>query len=105
MCRFNLQDSIDKCYNDWPDCSNTQIRCPDQSCVNDQKYCPTTITCPNPNDKVCPDGSCVENEIYCSALKICPKDTPYLCTDYSCATKPEDCTHSVVCGHTKIFMP
>ena len=102
---LTCQDSIDKCYNDWPDCSNKQIHCPDQSCVNDQKYCPTTITCPNPNDKVCPDGSCVENEIYCSALKICPKDTPYLCTDYSCAIKPENCTHYPACGHGKSLCP
>ena len=47
------QDNLDKSYNDWPECGgNTQVRCPDQSCANDQKNCPTTITCPNPNHKV-----------------------------------------------------
>ena len=102
---LTCQDNIDKCYNDWPECGNTQIRCPDQSCVDDQKYCPTTITCPDPKYKVCPDGTCVENEIYCSALKVCPKDTPYLCTDYSCATKPENCTHTDACGHGKSLCP
>ena len=60
-----------------------QIRCPDQSCVDDQKNCPTTITCSNPDDYVCPDGTCVENEIYCSRIKTCPDEIPYLCSDNS----------------------
>lgn len=98
---LTCQDSIEKCYNDWPDCSDTQIRCPDQSCVDDQKNCPTTITCANPADVVCPDGTCVSNEMYCTKLKTCPEETPYLCTDYSCAVNPQSCTHNVACGHGK----
>ena len=94
-------DSINDCYNDWPECGITEIRCPDQSCVDDQKNCPTTITCPNVDDVVCPDGTCVENEIYCPKLKHCPEETPYLCSDYSCATEPGNCPHSVSCGHGK----
>ena len=94
-------DSIDKCYNEWPECSLIQIRCPDQSCVDDQKNCPTTITCANESDVVCPDGTCVKNEIYCAKLKNCPEETPYLCSDNSCATKPESCPHSSACGHGK----
>jgi len=94
-------DSIDKCYNEWPECSPIQIRCPDQSCVDDQKNCPTTITCANESDVVCPDGTCVKNEIYCVQLKNCPEETPYLCSDNSCATKPESCPHSIACGHGK----
>ena len=94
-------DSIDECYNGWPECGVTQIRCPDQSCVDDQKNCPTSITCPNVDDYVCPDGTCVENEIYCTKLKTCPDETPYLCSDYSCAKNPESCTHTVACGHGK----
>ena len=94
-------DSIDKCYNEWPECSPIQIRCPDQSCVDDQKNCPTTITCANESDVVCPDGTCVKNEIYCAKLKNCPEETPYLCSDNSCATKPESCPHSSACGHGK----
>ena len=102
---LTCQDSIDECYNDWPKCGNNQIRCPDQSCVNDQMNCPSTITCPNPTDKVCPDSTCVANEIYCSAIKKCPKETPYLCTDYSCATEPGSCGHNVGCGHGKKLSP
>ena len=98
---LTCKDSVDECYNDWPECGNTQIRCPDQSCVDDQKNCPTTITCSNPNDFVCPDGTCVVNEIYCSRLKTCPDEIPYLCSDNSCATKPENCPHTVACGHGK----
>lgn len=94
-------DSIDQCYNDWPECSPIQVRCPDQSCVDDQKNCPTTITCANESDVVCPDGTCVENEIYCAKLKNCPEETPYLCSDNSCATKAENCPHSSACGHGK----
>ena len=98
---LTCKDSVDECYNDWPECGDTELRCPDQSCVDDQKNCPTTITCSNPNDYVCPDGTCVENEIYCSRLKTCPDETPYLCTDNSCATEPENCPHAVACGHGK----
>ena len=94
-------DSINDCYNDWPECGNTEVRCADQSCADDQKNCPTTITCPNVDDVVCPDGTCVENEIYCPKLKHCPEETPYLCSDYSCATEPGNCPHSVSCGHGK----
>ena len=84
---------------------DNQFRCPDQSCVKDQMNCPSTITCPNPTDKVCPDSTCVANEIYCSAIKKCPKETPYLCTDYSCATEPGSCGHNVGCGHGKKLSP
>ena len=98
---LTCKDNINECYNDWEECSDTQIRCPDQSCVDDQKNCPTTITCSKSTDFVCPDGTCVENEIYCSKLKTCPDETPYLCTDNSCANKPENCPHSVACGHGK----
>jgi len=98
---LTCKDSVEECYNDWPQCGDTQIRCPDQSCVDDQKNCPTTITCSNLNDVVCPDGTCVENEIYCPKLKKCPEETPYLCTDYSCSVSPESCTHNAVCGHGK----
>ena len=98
---LTCKDSVDQCYNDYPQCGNTQIRCPDQSCVDDQKNCPTTITCSDPKHFVCPDGTCVVNEIYCSKLKTCPEETPYLCTDNSCATAPENCPHTVACGHGK----
>ena len=98
---LTCKDSVDECYNDWPECGSTQIRCPDQSCVDDQKNCPTTITCSNPDDYVCPDGTCVENEIYCSRIKTCPDEIPYLCSDNSCATQPENCPHTVACGHGK----
>ena len=96
-CKGKFED----CYTNWPQCGNTQIRCPDQSCADDQKNCPTTITCSNSSHYVCPDGTCVENEIYCAKLKTCPDATPYLCTDNSCATEPENCPHSVACGHGK----
>ena len=98
---LTCKDSVDQCYNDYPECGNTQIRCPDQSCVDDQKNCPTTITCSNPKDFVCPDGTCVVNEIYCSRLKSCPEETPYLCTDNSCAISAENCPHTIACGHGK----
>ena len=98
---LTCKDNITECYNDWKECSGTQVRCPDQSCADDQKNCPTTITCSNPDDFVCPDGTCVENEIYCSKLKTCPDETPYLCTDNSCSNKPENCPHTVACGHGK----
>ena len=98
---LTCKDSVGDCYNDWPECGNTQIRCPDQSCVDDQKNCPSTITCSNPDDFVCPDGTCVPNEIYCSRLKTCPDEIPYLCSDNSCATQPENCPHTVACGHGK----
>ena len=98
---LTCQDSVDKCYNDYPECGSTQIRCPDQTCVDDQKNCPTTITCTDPNHFVCPDGTCVSNEIYCSKLKTCPEETPYLCTDNSCATSPDNCPHTAACGHGK----
>ena len=98
---LTCKDSVDRCYNDYPECGNTQIRCPDQSCVDDQKDCPTTITCADPKHFVCPDGTCVVNEIYCSRLKTCPEETPYLCTDNSCSTSAENCPHTVACGHGK----
>ena len=98
---LTCKDNITDCYNDWKECSGTQVRCPDQSCADDQKNCPTTITCSNPDDFVCPDGTCVTNEIYCSKLKTCPDETPYLCTDNSCSNKPENCPHTVACGHGK----
>ena len=98
---LTCKDSVDQCYNDYPECGSTQIRCPDQICVDDQNDCPTTITCSDPKNFVCPDGTCVVNEIYCSRLKTCPEETPYLCTDNSCATSPQNCSHSVACGHEK----
>ena len=98
---LTCKDSVDQCYNDYPECGSTQIRCPDQSCFDDQKNCPTTITCSDPKYFVCPDGICVVNEIYCSRLKSCPEETPYLCTDNSCATSVENCPHTVACGYGK----
>ena len=90
---------MDDCYNDWPKCGDSQIRCPDQSCANDQNHCLTTIICKNPDDFICPDRICVSNEIHRSKLKTCPDETPYLCTDYSCAPNPESCNHFDKCGH------
>ena len=98
---LTCKDKFENCYTNWPQCGSTQIRCPDQSCTDDQKNCPTTITCSNPSHYVCPDGTCVENEIYCAKLKTCPDETPYLCSDNSCATQPENCPHTVACGHGK----
>ena len=100
---LTCKDKFEDCYTNWPQCGNTQIRCPDQSCTDDQKNCPTTITCSNSSHYVCPDGTCVENEIYCAKLKTCPDETPYLCTDNSCATEPENCHHSITCGHGKLL--
>ena len=54
-----------------------KVRCIDQTIATGNKYCPSTITCSNPQQVVCPDGQCVDNEIFCNDNKECPKNYPY----------------------------
>ena len=96
------RDSLSQCYTDYPECSNNQVRCPDQSCVNNITECPTTITCSDPKyKKICPDRTCVSDESYCQRLKTCPENEPFLCADYTCAKNAESCSHFPACGHEK----
>ena len=97
---FSCRKNINECakYNK---CNDDQIKCLDQTCVSDQKDCPSQISCGDPSKFVCPDGTCVNSELDCKILPTCPTDTPILCPNYSCVSDISKCTKNPACGHGK----
>ena len=97
---FTCKTSYDKCIK-YPECKEDEIRCLDQSCVSDQEYCPSQISCGNSSKFVCPDGSCVDSDLDCKKLPNCPSNTPYLCPNYFCVENESQCSKNQACGHGK----
>ena len=94
-CRDSYDDCIVSEVREGKD-----IRCVGQQLVTNIKDCPSTITCKQETDVVCPDGTCVENEIYCPALTECNDGKlPYLCQNNKCAADFDSCKPDVICGH------
>ena len=97
---FTCKTSYDKCIK-YPECNEDEIRCLDQSCVTDQEYCPSQISCGDNSKFVCPDGSCVDSDLDCQKLPNCPSNTPYLCANYVCVENESQCSKNQACGHGK----
>jgi len=96
---LSCRDSYDDCMVSEVR-EGTDIRCVGQQLVTSIKDCPNTITCEKETDVVCPDGTCVENEIYCPALTKCNDDKlPYLCQNNNCAADFDSCPPGITCGH------
>ena len=99
---LTCRNSLSQCKTDYPECGKDQYRCRDQSCVDDIKKCPSTLTCSH-SQMVCPDGTCVDSVLNCGRLKTCPESEPFLCLDYSCAKNAESCTHFPACEDGKFL--
>jgi len=97
---LTCRQSISECQI-YEACKNDEIRCSDMTCVKDQKDCPSTITCPLPDQFICPDGECVSSELACKRLPLCDKAYPFLCSQNVCAENKNSCPKSISCGHGK----
>ncbi len=94
-CRDNYNDCI---VSEVPVIG--EIRCIGQELVKNISDCSSTTTCSKETDVVCPDGTCVENEIFCPPVKECTDERfPYLCENNHCAKDFSSCNKTVACGH------
>lgn len=80
------------------------ILCPDGSLAKSLAICPTMMTC-NPKQIKCWDNSCVNDKKECptieSRIRQCPSDRPIRCSDGTCANDLMNCPSSLICPSDK----
>jgi len=94
-CISNTTDKLSKCptMTSCPPVKN-HVRCPDNSCVEDESDCPNYFECPLFLPIHCPNGDCRQSLEDCPSLIICPKILPVLCNDGSCHSLNTKCEYS-----------
>ena len=94
-CISNTADKLSKCptMTSCPPVKN-HVRCPDNSCVEDESDCPNYFECPLFLPIHCPNGDCRQSLEDCPSLIICPKILPVLCNDGSCHSLNTKCEYS-----------
>ena len=70
---------------------NAEIKCPDNTCVENKKDCPDYVECPSFNPIRCGNGDCRKSLSDCPSFVHCPDKTPILCNDGSCRLTKANC--------------
>ena len=72
--------------------NDTRIKCPDNTCVNQESECPDYVECPPFNPIRCGNGDCRKSLSDCPSFIKCPDKYPVLCNDGSCRATKNLCT-------------